>query len=370
MQSQRVFLAFDIGRGLAYVQASGWQRTYLLWTFRNFRGVPYKILNAQQRKLVESLYSAGSTDLAGQLDEAVLIGTIEDFVPPSPAPASVAGTDGKAVSAISIRESDDTLSRSLSEQLHAIHHRQVFPGRVRTAGAWALVAVMAFLSWQQLRSRPVVSASTPNPAVTSQASADNHLNQGQTDQTRDLRPATALTLPHPDTQPPTAANVASASPISVASLPATQSSGSLLSSVAQSGSRQVTSKHGANPIADAVPHVVADLTSTHDASLAAPRMRISGPPRKLVYPVYPDGSTHGKVSLRAVVAYDGTVNQVKVLAGNRVLGAAAARAIREWRYQPFSEDAQKVERETKITVSFISNDVVAVSFPEAASASR
>lgn len=224
MQSQRVFLAFDTGRGLAYVQASGWQRTYLLWTFRNFRGVPYKILNARQRKLVESLYSAGSSNLAGQLDEAVLIGTIEDFIPPSPVPASVAGIDGKAVSAISTRESDDTLSRSLREQLHAIHHRQVFPGRVRTAGAWALVAVMAVLSWQQLRSRPVVSASTPNPAVASQASVDNHLNQGQRkDQTENLRPATALTLPHPDTQPPTVANVASASPISAASLPATQS---------------------------------------------------------------------------------------------------------------------------------------------------
>ena len=164
------------------MQASGWQRTYLLWTFRNFRGVPHRILNTRQRKLVESLYSAGSTNLAGQLHEAVLIGTIEDFIPPSPARASVAGRDGKAVSAISAREWDETLSRSLSEQLHAIHHREVFPGLVRTVGAWALVAVMAVLSWQQLRSRPVVSASTPNPAVTYQVSADNHLNQGQVNQ--------------------------------------------------------------------------------------------------------------------------------------------------------------------------------------------
>lgn len=378
MRSERVFLAFDTGRGLAYAQASGWQRTYLLWTFRNFRGVPHKILNSRQRKLVESLYSAGSTSLAGQLHEAVLIGTIEDFIPPSPAPASVSGRAGKAVSGISARESDDTLSRSLSEQLHAIHHRPVFPGLVRTVGAWALVAVMAVLSWQQLRSRPVVSASTPNPAVTSQASADDHwnkgqmnqgqMNQGQKDQTRDLRPATAPTLPNPDTQPPTLAKVASASPITVASFPASQSS--LLSSVTQNVPREVTHKHDANQTAAGVPRVVADLGSMHNTSLAPPRMRISGPPRKLVYPVCPDGNTRGKVSLRAVVGYDGTVNQVKVLAGNRLLGAAAARAIREWRYQPFSEDAEKVERETRITVSFISNDVVAVSFPDAAPVSR
>jgi len=59
-----------------------------------------------------------------------------------------------------------------------------------------------------------------------------------------------------------------------------------------------------------------------------------------------------------------------VLAGNRRLAAAAARAIREWRYQPFSGNSQQLERETRITVSFISTDVVAVSFPDAAQASR
>jgi len=71
--SERVLLAFDTGRGLAYVQTSGWQRTYLLWTFRNFRGVPHKILNARQRELVERLYSASSTSLSYHPDETVLI---------------------------------------------------------------------------------------------------------------------------------------------------------------------------------------------------------------------------------------------------------------------------------------------------------
>jgi hypothetical protein len=142
------------------VRASGWQRTYLLWTFRNFRGVPHKILNTRQRKWVESLYCVASTPLLRQPHEAVLIGTIEDFSLPSIAPASVSARAGKAVPE---RESDDTLSRSLSEQLHAIHHRQVFPGLAQTVGAWALVAVMAVLSWQQLRSRPVVSGSNTKP---------------------------------------------------------------------------------------------------------------------------------------------------------------------------------------------------------------
>ena len=58
--SDRIFLAFDTGRGLAYVQVSGKQRAYLLWTFRNFRSLPLKILNTRQRKLVDNLYRSQS----------------------------------------------------------------------------------------------------------------------------------------------------------------------------------------------------------------------------------------------------------------------------------------------------------------------
>src|SRR4029077_3288418 len=99
------------------------------------------------------------------------------------------------------------------------------------------------------------------------------------------------------------------------------------------------------------------------------RMKISGPPQKLVYPVCPNGM-RGRVSLQAVVGYDGTVGQVGVLGGDRLLAAAAKRAIREWRYEPVPAHAQKQEREARITISFISEDVVAVSFPDAAQVSR
>jgi outer membrane biosynthesis protein TonB len=64
------------------------------------------------------------------------------------------------------------------------------------------------------------------------------------------------------------------------------------------------------------------------------------------------------------------VNRVRVLTGDRVLAAAAIEAVRQWRYEPFSGAVQGVERETNITVSFISNQVVAVSFPTSASVSR
>jgi outer membrane biosynthesis protein TonB len=100
-----------------------------------------------------------------------------------------------------------------------------------------------------------------------------------------------------------------------------------------------------------------------------PRMQISGQPRRIIYPDCPD-CARGNVSLQAFVDCDGIVNRVRALTGNRVLAAAATKAIRQWRYQPFSGNAQKLERETRITVSFISSDVVAVSFPRAGPVSQ
>lgn len=64
------------------------------------------------------------------------------------------------------------------------------------------------------------------------------------------------------------------------------------------------------------------------------------------------------------------VSRVTVLTGDRVLAAAAVEAVRQWRYQPFSGSAPQLERETNIMVSFISSEVVAVSFPDPAPLSR
>jgi periplasmic protein TonB len=97
---------------------------------------------------------------------------------------------------------------------------------------------------------------------------------------------------------------------------------------------------------------------------------ISGRPQKLVYPVCPETQARGKVSLQAVVGYDGAVSRVRVLTGDRALAAAAVEAVRQWRYEPFSGAALHLERETNITISFISNEVVAVSFPSPAPLSR
>jgi protein TonB len=131
-----------------------------------------------------------------------------------------------------------------------------------------------------------------------------------------------------------------------------------------------TGKREPNDGTASIHHPAASPPKLYDVAVDQPRMQISGRPRKLVYPVCPETQARGKVSLQAVVSYDGAVSRVRVLTGDRTLAAAAVEAVRQWRYEPFSGAAPRLERETNITISFISNEVVAVSFPGSASLSR
>jgi len=58
------------------------------------------------------------------------------------------------------------------------------------------------------------------------------------------------------------------------------------------------------------------------------------------------------VELEAQVLGDGTVGNVAVLRGHPLLAEAAASAIKQWKYQPYSVNGRQVERQERITVKF------------------
>jgi len=81
--------------------------------------------------------------------------------------------------------------------------------------------------------------------------------------------------------------------------------------------------------------------------------------RKLIHsvrPKYPDVARHagiqGAVRLRAIIAKDGNVQDVKVISGPYLLGQAAAEAVRQWRYEPTLMDDKPVSVVTTVTVEF------------------
>lgn len=81
---------------------------------------------------------------------------------------------------------------------------------------------------------------------------------------------------------------------------------------------------------------------------------------KKVVPQYPAiairAGVHGDVRLHAIIATDGSVQSLSLIDGPPLLAGAAIDAVRQWRYQPYVLNGQKIEVETFITVTFKRND--------------
>jgi TonB family protein len=60
----------------------------------------------------------------------------------------------------------------------------------------------------------------------------------------------------------------------------------------------------------------------------------------------------GNVTLEVHVAEDGTVSSVRPLAGDPLLAAAAAQAVRNWRYQPYRSNDRPSPFQTDVTLTF------------------
>ncbi len=354
MLSQQVLVALDTGHGVIYAPASGWNRVYLMWTFRNFHSLPQNVLNPRQQHLIGSLYREAAEHSAHELYDADVIGTVEDF---NPSRLSALPTSTKA------RELDPGGPAEVSavDQGQGFYTRIALNRMTLRLGAAALVAIMAVLAWRELGAEPISDLDS-RAAVAAATSNDPSA------MTRDLGPVPSEPPSDPVAALPSPVPIAGTSLITDPPAGATATSPTTAQlSVKASG---VPGKSEATRVVASVDQPIAAPPSVYQAAADQPRLRISGRPRKLVYPVCPQTVARGKVSLQAVVGDDGTVNRVEVLTGDRVLAAAAIAAVRQWRYEPFSGAVQGLERETDITVSFISDQVVAVSFPNSGSVSQ
>jgi hypothetical protein len=64
--------------GPRYLKPSLLQRAYLLWVFRNFQTLPFKVLSRRQQKLVEAMCDENRFVSFGiGFDDAPLLGTLE-----------------------------------------------------------------------------------------------------------------------------------------------------------------------------------------------------------------------------------------------------------------------------------------------------
>jgi len=60
----------------------------------------------------------------------------------------------------------------------------------------------------------------------------------------------------------------------------------------------------------------------------------------------------GAVSLQALIARDGTIQELQILSGPTILAAAAREAVKQWHFKPYLQNGQPVETQARITVNF------------------
>ena len=60
----------------------------------------------------------------------------------------------------------------------------------------------------------------------------------------------------------------------------------------------------------------------------------------------------GTVELEAVVAEDGSVEQVNIVSGNPVLTKAAAAAVKKWKFTPIKADGKPTKALAPLTLAF------------------
>jgi protein TonB len=114
----------------------------------------------------------------------------------------------------------------------------------------------------------------------------------------------------------------------------------------RSNSTKVQISQPTAPVAQQVAPVPAPATN------AAQRERLA----EAIPPSYPALAQHmnvqGSVVLQALIAADGSIQNLHVLSGPQILSAAAQQAVREWRFKPVYHHGQAVETRATITVNF------------------
>jgi len=75
-----------------------------------------------------------------------------------------------------------------------------------------------------------------------------------------------------------------------------------------------------------------------------------------VHPAYPAAARarkiQGSVVLQAIIDKQGKVDSLQLVSGDPVLAQAAADAVKQWRYKPYSHNNEPIEFQTRVTVDF------------------
>jgi protein TonB len=187
-----------------------------------------------------------------------------------------------------------------------------------------------------------------------------------------LAPAVAPTTPasgseeinislNPTSTPPADAAATPGTPVSPAANPP-QISGAVADSKTQKSATVKSARQDAGHAATNPALVPASLPPTTTAK--SPSSDLLDVPEDFaddqvihrVHPVYPKQARvrklQGTVVLEAIVNKQGKVDSLQLVSGDPVLAAAAADAVKQWRYKPYMHNGDFTDFQTRVTVDF------------------
>jgi outer membrane biosynthesis protein TonB len=344
-------LILETQQGPVRIELSFRQRLYLLWTFRHFRHLSAKLLNSRQRALVNVLFRNNSGALASPNDQLPVIGVIDNFaLPPE---------ESRPAFALQTAQEKDQMEETTVPRL-AIEQKSerrfslapkidwsvLATSKIAAIVGWACLCLMFVMAWRRIQTLPSSQAhgspSYPQAVTfTPTASVPSTTQAIKSEEAIGITPSTGVER----VDARFAVKRASHAPAMRSHIPIPKRAISLTKPVTVATSKM-----------EAV-----DQESAIEASRA---------PLHFIYPEHPNVTARSMIALIARVEADGTVQSVRVVSGNRSLAAAAARAVRQWRYSPFIKDGHAVATETNIVISFIAHDAISMSFPPSIPAIR
>jgi outer membrane biosynthesis protein TonB len=367
--------------GSVYVSPSFWERIYLLWTFRNFQSLPKQVLNRHQQHLIDKLCRAAIVSRNGPIARTSIIGAVENVYLMPDRKTEAAAPTSKLVE-LGTTSADVAALQAVGSEGISIRSNRAAYSRIDVGRLHRQSVKVQYISAPKQDSAEQSETKEASPAsVHSNARRTWSRNRvgwalvaacgvallGILFDFREGRLAARITVPQvaieahePAVSIPSAA---AAQPEKVQqSMPAERRQPATITALKPSSpvvsSRQHETAHSKAAILPQQNVATMDSTPRRLQVAEAPESGFS-------YPVAPNPTLTGEVSLKAVIGTDGTVTEVDVLSGKRALAGAAVRAVRHWRYRHHELKGHAVEAETNMVISFVGSDAVSISFPAA-----
>jgi Gram-negative bacterial TonB protein C-terminal len=372
--------------GSVYVSPSFWERVYLLWMFRNFQTLPKQVLNRHQQQLIDKLCRVAIVSRNGPIARTSIIGAVENVYLMPDRKTEAAASTSKLVE-MGTTSTEVAALRAVGSEGISIRSNRATYNRIDVGRLLRQSVNVQYISAPKQDSAEQSETSETKEASPASADSDARRTRGRNRVGWGLVAACGVVLlgilfdfREGRLAPPIAVPLAAIEAHEPASVKIPSAAAAQSERVQQSMPAErrqpaaISALKPLFPVASFRQH-----ENTHRKAVILPqqntatlnstpreRLQVAGAPESgFSYPVAPNPTLTGNVSLKAVIGTDGTVTEVDVLSGKHALAGAAARAVRHWRYRPRELKGHAVEAETNIVISFVGADAVSISFPAA-----